>query len=178
MRVLDDPFEVLEVEKEARVAPAVNRVPVAAASGAAAFPAAVVARLYGFDGDDRPLVARVPGLPGEVVTARAAVPLLREHVGSPIVLLFEEADPHRPIVMGVLQEGRSAAAEATTRPPLVAVQADGDRFVLEAGREIVLRCGDASITLTRAGKVLIRGRYVLSRSSGYNRIKGAAVDIN
>ena len=41
-----------------------------------------------------------------------------------------------------------------------------------------MRCGEASITLTRAGKVLIRGAYVLSRSSGANRIKGAAVEIN
>ena len=45
-------------------------------------------------------------------------------------------------------------------------------------REIVLRCGEASITLTRAGKVLIRGTYILTRSSGANRVKGAAVEIN
>ena len=50
--------------------------------------------------------------------------------------------------------------------------------MLRAEREIVLECGDASITLTRAGKVLIRGHYILSRASGYNRIKGAAIDIN
>jgi hypothetical protein len=43
---------------------------------------------------------------------------------------------------------------------------------------VVLRCGDASITLTQAGKVIIRGNYIVSRSSGYNKIKGAAVDIN
>ena len=42
----------------------------------------------------------------------------------------------------------------------------------------MLRCGDASITLTRAGKVLIKENYVLSRSRGCNKIKGAAVDIN
>ena len=51
-------------------------------------------------------------------------------------------------------------------------------MLLTAGREIVLRCGEASITLTRAGKVLIRGTYILTRSSGANRIKGAAVEIN
>ena len=47
-----------------------------------------------------------------------------------------------------------------------------------AESEIVLRCGEASITLTRAGKVLIRGTYLLSRSSGVNRIKGGSVQIN
>ena len=30
----------------------------------------------------------------------------------------------------------------------------------------------------RAGKVLIRGAYLLSRSSGVNRIKGGSVQIN
>jgi hypothetical protein len=43
---------------------------------------------------------------------------------------------------------------------------------------MVLRCGKASITLTRAGKVLIQGSYVLSRSTGVNRVKGGAVQIN
>jgi len=60
----------------------------------------------------------------------------------------------------------------------VSVQSDDNRLVLSAEREIVLKCGNASITLTRAGKVLINGTYVVSRSSGYNKIKGAAVDIN
>jgi len=61
---------------------------------------------------------------------------------------------------------------------LVSAQVDDQRVELTAEREIVLRCGDASITLTRAGKVIIKGAYILSRSSGYNKIKGAAVDIN
>ena len=60
----------------------------------------------------------------------------------------------------------------------MSIKADNDRFVVSAEREIVLQCGDASITLTRAGKVLIRGNYVLSQATGYNRIKGAAIDIN
>ena len=55
---------------------------------------------------------------------------------------------------------------------------DGERLVLSAKQEIVLQCGRASITLTRAGKVLIRGSYLSSRSSGVHRIKGASVDIN
>jgi hypothetical protein len=55
---------------------------------------------------------------------------------------------------------------------------DGERIVLTAGQEIELRCGKASLILTRAGKVLIRGAYLLSRSSGVNRIKGGSVQIN
>ena len=83
----------------------------------------------------------------------------------------------RPIVMGVLQ-GASQATSLAKPSASVEVKADGDRYVFSAEREIILRCGDASITLTRAGKVIIKGKYILSRSSGYNKIKGAAVDIN
>ena len=43
---------------------------------------------------------------------------------------------------------------------------------------MVLRCGKASITLTQAGKILLDGTYVVSRSSGANRIKGASVQLN
>jgi hypothetical protein len=60
----------------------------------------------------------------------------------------------------------------------VEATADGKRVTLTADKEIELRCGKASITLTRAGKVLIRGAYLLSRSSGVNRIKGGSVQIN
>lgn len=42
----------------------------------------------------------------------------------------------------------------------------------------MLRCGKASITLTRSGKIILRGTYISSRSSGVIRIKGGSVQIN
>jgi hypothetical protein len=60
----------------------------------------------------------------------------------------------------------------------VEVDADGERMIVSAKEQVVLRCGKASITLTKAGKVLIQGSYVLSRSSGVNRIKGGSVQLN
>jgi hypothetical protein len=60
----------------------------------------------------------------------------------------------------------------------VEIDADGARMVVSAREQMVLRCGKASITLTRAGKVLIQGSYVLTRSTGVNRVKGGAVQIN
>jgi len=56
--------------------------------------------------------------------------------------------------------------------------ADGERVLLQAERELVLRCGKASITLTRAGKILIRGAYVSSHADGAQRIRGGTVEIN
>jgi hypothetical protein len=51
-------------------------------------------------------------------------------------------------------------------------------MIVSAKEELVLRCGKASITLTKAGKVMIKGSYLLSRSSGVNRIKGGSVQLN
>jgi hypothetical protein len=58
------------------------------------------------------------------------------------------------------------------------VSVDGKAVQFNAEEQIVLKCGKASITLTRAGKVIIRGAYLLNRSSGVNRIKGGSVHIN
>jgi hypothetical protein len=107
---------------------------------------------------------------GRPVAARTTTSIDSAAIGGAVVLLFEDGDPARPIMVGVVRSADDA--------PAVPAEVDGERVVLSAEREIVLRCGDASITLTRAGKVLIRGTYVLTRSSGANRIKGAAVEIN
>jgi hypothetical protein len=80
--------------------------------------------------------------------------------------------------VGVIQDAQAGASSQTLVGPHISAEVDDQRIVLTAEREIVLRCGEASVTLTRAGKVVIKGTYVLSRSSGYNKIKGAAVDIN
>jgi hypothetical protein len=60
----------------------------------------------------------------------------------------------------------------------VEVDTDGERLLVTAKEQLVLRCGKATITLTKAGKVLIQGTYVSSRSSGVNRIKGGSVQLN
>jgi hypothetical protein len=179
MRLLkDDPFEVLVVESEAGDLSDLARREIASAQELSGLSAASTARLHGFDLDEQPLLASVPGLRHEIVAARSTVPLLRQYVGATVVVLFDGGDLRRPIVVGVLQDPRASVQPAAVPPALVSAQVDDQKVVLSAEREIVLKCGEASITLTRAGKVLIRGTYLVSRSSGYNKIKGAIVDIN
>ena len=177
MKAPDERPDVLFVAETDEVEVLLGRPAAPPASApAAALPRAVTGRLHGFGLDERPLVAGVPGLPGEIVAARTAVPLRRSQIDAAVALVFEHGDARRPIILGVLQDEPAAAPDAPSQP--VSIRADDERFVVSAEREIVLQCGEASITLTRAGKVLIKGTYVISRSSGYNKIKGAAVDIN
>jgi hypothetical protein len=177
MSAHSDPFEVLAIEETSDEFAALSRKPVTLAP-APTVPGAATARFHGFDLDGRPLVAGAPGVPHEILPARSTVPLCRSDIGAQVVLLFESGDPRQPIVVGVLQQAPESREAERTPAQAVTVQSDGERFVVDAEREIVLRCGQASITLTRAGKVIIKGAYVVSRSTGYNKIKGAAVDIN
>lgn len=148
-----------------------------AAPAAANLPATAVARLHGFDALERPLLLGLPATPHELVPARTTQPLRLAQRGREVVVTFEAGDPLRPIILGVIEP--QALVDDTAAPaPGVSVEADGQRQLISAEREVVLRCGDASITLTRSGQVLIRGRSILSRATGSNRIKGAAVDIN
>jgi hypothetical protein len=56
---------------------------------------------------------------------------------------------------------------------------DGNRrVVIRATDEIVLECGEASITLRRNGRVAIKGVHLETRAKGVNRIKGGTVQIN
>jgi len=115
--------------------------------------------------------------------ARSIVSVEAAHVGREVALLFEGGDVEKPVIMGFIRSSPSPAenyrkpVSAETALP-VSTEVDGERIVFDANQEIVLRCGSASITLTRAGKILLRGKYVLSRSSGVNRIKGGSVQIN
>ena len=128
-----------------------------------------LATFAGFDAQEKFLVTL--GDTSEPRPALSTVRLTEEDIGVRIVVAFEKGDTRHPIIVGLLQE----QATPTARQYL---KIDGERLILRAEREIELRCGEASIVLTRAGKVLVRGNYVLTRSRGANKIKGAYVDIN
>ena len=103
-------------------------------------------------------------------------------VGREVLLVFENNDPGRPVIVDALYcqlgdiAAQSSGISEVQKPDEVTV--DGKRVTFNAEKEIVLRCGEASITLTGAGKILFKGRYLTSRSCGANRIKGVSVQIN
>ncbi len=116
-----------------------------------------------------------PGNPGGPVLARTTIPLEREVVAAAsaesrgVLLVFEQSWLDRPIVVGLLQAPDAEPATA---------RVDGKRVVLEGKDEVELRCGAASITLRRNGRIVIRGVEVETRARGRNRIRGGSVQIN
>jgi hypothetical protein len=137
---------------------------------------ALVGTLVAFREIYEPLVI-YPGQSGTAaIAARTTIDLQGEHIGDEVVLTFENGDPWKPIITGRIR--KPSAWPTPDRPAQVDVDADGQRLIVSAKEQLVLRCGKASITLTKAGKVLIDGSYLLSRSTGVNRIKGGSVQLN
>lgn len=140
-------------------------------------PPIVIGELIAITDEGNTPLVRYAGQPGSAALhARSVIDLHAPHIGQPVVLMFEASDATRPIVMGVLRQG--AGWPLADAPAQVQVDADGERLIVNAKEQLVLRCGKASITLTKAGKVLIEGAYLLSRSTGVNRIKGGSVQLN
>ncbi len=109
----------------------------------------------GEDGSVR-LVADVPA------RVLSTVPLadLRRALDHDLPVLVA-GDP--PIVVGVVQPSASMPEP---------------RLVLEAARELVLRCGAGAIRIAADGTVRIEGRDIRSSARRLQRISGAQVRIN
>ena len=103
-----------------------------------------------------------------------------------VLLVFEESRSDMPVVIDIIhttvdayiKETTIEPQESTNNLPSTEVLVDGRKVIFDAEEQLELRCGKSSITLTKNGKVQIRGAYVLTRSSGVNHIKGGSVKIN
>lgn len=124
---------------------------------------------------------------GEPVPARSIIAELPEHVNinahrQPVLLVFENGNPNLPIIVGFINETLSNFPnnkELTLpikRPELVT--RDNESIVIDAEKEIELRCGKSSVILKKNGKVVIKGTEIVSRAAKANKIKGAVVNIN
>lgn len=138
----------------------------------------VVGRLASYESAGWASVEHPLNNSGRAIRARVATTLAPEDAGCDVALVFEAGDAQRPIVIGKMaaQPALPTTPEATL--PTVDATVDGRRVTIEAEETLELRCGKASIVLTREGKVLLRGEYVLTRATGTHRIQGGTVEIN
>jgi len=89
--------------------------------------------------------------------------------GDTVLAWLGSGPDERGVVLGRI--GRPVA------PPRTEPDAP-DELVLEAKKNLTLRCGDGSITIREDGRILIKGKDLVSHARRVNRIKGGSVAIN
>ena len=136
-------------------------------------PGVVPGEIIGVDDDGRPLVCwnGLAAVAAHAVWAPNAPPWV-DCVGARTLVGFLNGDETQPIVLGLLEPPRSR------REPDSRVEETPETLRVQAGRELVIECGDAKISLRQDGRIEIRGTHLISRSSGPNKVKGASVFIN
>ena len=165
------------------------------AGGGAASPAAgapgpltFTARLVALDERGRAWV-QSPSVAGSgartpAQAARSTVALGAAHVGREVLVCRANLEGEL-VIVGVLVEPRPVGADAGAEgdaggaaDPTLDLVIERRRVVLSARTEVVLRCGEGSITLAANGKVTISGVDVVSSAARTQRIRGGAVRIN
>jgi hypothetical protein len=96
-------------------------------------------------------------------------------------LLFADGEGERPILLALLRSA-TPNLDAALAVPLPAgardARVDGRRVEIEGAEEVVLRCGRASLTLQRDGRVVLRGVNVVSQADQVHKVRGGKVQIN
>ncbi len=95
-----------------------------------------------------------------------------EHIGRQVTLQFVDGDVLQPVVAGIVWDGQAKTSST------VDLSVDSDKLTLSAKREVVLKCGKASITLKKNGTIVLRGTNLESRASGVNKLRGRAIQLN
>jgi hypothetical protein len=121
--------------------------------------------------EDAVLVASGPGeelLACDVIDAGGPEPLVIAE-GDAVLVVVPEGGNGRGVILGRVS-ATARKRESAKVPP--------DEIVLEATKGLTLRVGEGSITLREDGKILIRGRDLVSHARRVNRIRGGSVAIN
>ena len=153
----------------------------------------IIGSLVGINAQGQPLVDYPESPVSQPLPAMSTLGITQQYIGRQVALLFANGNPQKPVIMGIIHSPLHELITAYELKPANAIDQESTsqeisldkeltvndkRLVIEGKEEIVLKCGDASITLTKAGKILIRGKYVLTRSEGVNRIMGGSVQVN
>ena len=119
------------------------------------------------------------------VQAKSVVQLTNRDVGRQVVLMFENGDVNSPVVLGLIQDQSNPAGEElsviekdeqTEKIPDTLIIEDASK--LTASKGLRLECGESSVTLTSAGKIIVQGNEIVTRSTGCTRLKGLSVELN
>jgi hypothetical protein len=102
----------------------------------------------------------------------ASVASERLAVGDEVIIWTGTDPAARPVVIGRIAHGMRQPTDQPEQAELA------ETLVLEAKHSLTLRVGDGSIVIREDGKILIKGKDLVSHAQRMNRIKGGAVSIN
>lgn len=150
----------------------------------------IIGTLVGIDESGQALVDFSQNPVAKPLKAMSTTAVTLHQVSRQVALLFNQGDLTQPIIMGLIysplqamlenfgQQNETEKVELAGELNIDDVKVEGNKVTFEAQEEMVFKCGESSITLTKAGKIMIRGKYLLNRSSGVNRIMGGSVQVN
>jgi hypothetical protein len=93
--------------------------------------------------------------------------------GDTVLALLPETEDGRGVIFG-----RIVPAQVPSSPMAPSDAEISDELVIEAKKNLTLKCGEGSITIREDGKILIKGKDLVSHAQRMNRIKGGSVSIN
>ena len=158
----------------------------------------IIGTIHGIDHNGQALVNFPVNICDNPIPAVSTISITHQLTGKQVALLFADGNINNPVIMGVIHNPLNEMLENFALSPDTVkdnstehqqphqnnsftqddIAIDGKRIVIEGKQEIVFKCGESSITLTKSGKILIRGKYLLNRSTGVNRIMGGSVQVN
>jgi len=95
------------------------------------------------------------------------------------ILVIKPVNSVTPVLVDYIGKSvKHLADETAMKQKQIFREVDGKEVLVLGDREIKLKCGRASIVLSRDGKIILRGTSISSRASGSNKVKGASVQIN
>jgi hypothetical protein len=94
---------------------------------------------------------------------------LQLSLGDRVLVMNSEFPEQNGVLLGRVGRYRMPQAQAS-QPP--------DHVVVEAKETLTLKCGESSVDLRNDGKLMIRGKDVLTRAKRSHRIKAGTVAIN
>lgn len=152
----------------------------------------LIGKVIALNSHGNPMIAYDEQTKSTPVEALTTVPLTNTAIGQDVAVSFAQNQGGTPIVMGVIRrvlddvlnleagnvQTNTEIETSETKDPKPEILVDGNKLELSAAEEITLRCGKASITLTKAGKILIKGEHMLNRTSGSYKIKSGSIQLN
>lgn len=137
-------------------------------------PTALLARVVALSEDGTVLVALAGQTPVAALVLHQISAEQLHHakvMATPVLVVALDGDVRRLAIIGVM-------TSTVTPHRLATAKVDGRRVEITGQDEVVLACGAASITLTKAGKVIIKGVRISSLAEEVQRITGGSVQIN